>query len=104
MDQNHQIDISSLTLKLVRPAGITEAVFASALDEWTVILGAGNVSEDEASSLLQYYDPWSLTTLERYTPSAALWPTSVEHIEMILSVANKYSIPLWTVSCGKNLG
>jgi hypothetical protein len=31
MDQYHQIDISSLTLKEVRPAGITEAAFTSAL-------------------------------------------------------------------------
>ncbi len=104
MDQNHQLDISSLTLKHVIPAGIPEAAFAAALDEWTALLGATNVSKDEASGLLKYYDPWGLTTPERYSPSAALRPTSVEHIQQILSIANKYSVPLWTVSRGKNLG
>jgi 4-cresol dehydrogenase (hydroxylating) flavoprotein subunit len=92
MGQNRQIDISSLTPKHVRPACITEAAFASALDEWAATLGASNVSKDEASGLLQYYDPWSLMRPERYTPSAALRPTSVEHIQKVLSVANKYPI------------
>jgi 4-cresol dehydrogenase (hydroxylating) len=103
MDQNRQVDISCLKLKQVKPAGVTEADFASALDEWTATLGATNVYEDEASCLLQYYDPWSLTTPERYAPSGVLPPTFVEHIQTILSVANKYSVPLWTVSRGKNL-
>lgn len=104
MDQNHQLDISGLKLKPVKPEGITDAALASALDEWTAIVGASNVSRDEASGLLQYYDPWSLTSPEQHVPSAALRPTSVEHIQKILSVANNYSIPLWTVSRGRNLG
>lgn len=104
MDQNHQIEISSLTFQQVKPAGLTEATFTSALDEWTAILGTNNVSKNEASGLLQYYDPWSLTTPARYPPSAAVRPASVENIQEILFVANNYSIPLWTVSRGKNLG
>jgi 4-cresol dehydrogenase (hydroxylating) flavoprotein subunit len=68
MDQNHQLDISRLTLRNVKPVRVTEAAFASALGEWTAILGAANVSHDEASGLLKYYDPWSLTTTDEYAP------------------------------------
>jgi hypothetical protein len=104
MDQNHQLDISGLALREVKPVGVTEAAFASVLDEWTAILGVANISHDEASDLLKYYDPWSLTTPEKYAPSAALRLTSVEHVQKILAVANKYSVPLWTISRGKDLG
>jgi len=103
MDQNHQIEVSSLTFKQVKPAGVTEATFTSALDEWTAILGTNNVSKNEASGLLQYCDPWGLTTLARYSPIAAVRPASVENIQKILFMVNNYSIPLWIVSRGKNL-
>jgi len=36
-------------------------------------------------------------------PSGAVAPASVEEVQAVLKVANKYKLPLWTVSTGKNM-
>ncbi|MBB4200831.1 FAD/FMN-containing dehydrogenase [Rhodoblastus sphagnicola] len=40
----------------------------------------------------------------RHTPSGALAPASVEEIQRILAVCNKYKAPVWTISTGRNFG
>ncbi|KAK4155414.1 FAD binding domain-containing protein [Chaetomidium leptoderma] len=82
------------------------------LDTWKVILSKfleilgekGVIVGDEHK--LNYLDIFSLAENEheiRGSP-CALRPTTVEHIQAILKVANEYKIPVWTVSRGKNLG
>ena len=87
------------------PQGVSAQNFSAALERLSAVLGKQNVSRDDASGLDRYYDPWSLTrSAELYTPAAAVRPASVDQIQKILQIANEYSIPLWTVSRGKNLG
>ena len=39
-----------------------------------------------------------------HTPSAAMLATTVEQIQKIVGICNKYKVPVWTISTGKNLG
>ena len=41
---------------------------------------------------------------EDSVPSAAVAPDGVEQVQAVVKIANKYKIPLWTISTGKNLG
>ena len=41
---------------------------------------------------------------EEPIPSAAVAPDGVEQVQAVVKIANKYKIPLWTISTGKNLG
>jgi hypothetical protein len=87
------------------PQGVSEQVFSTILEKLSKVVGKQNVSSDDAAGLEKYYDPWSLTSrAELFTPSAAVRPASVDQIQKILQIANEYSIPLWTVSRGKNFG
>ncbi|RJE23136.1 hypothetical protein PHISCL_04537 [Aspergillus sclerotialis] len=49
-----------------------------------------------------YGDAFSPTTKNR--ASGAVRPSRVEEVQQILKLANRYNVPLWTVSRGKNLG
>lgn len=88
-----------------RPEGVSEQDFSAAMEKLSTIVGKQNISRDDSSGLERYYDPWSLTSsVQQFTPSAAVRPSSVQQIQQILKIANDYSIPLWTVSRGKNFG
>ena len=39
---------------------------------------------------------------DKYAPSGAILPASVEEIRSVLGIANRYGLPLWTVSLGRN--
>ena len=52
--------------------------------------------------LASYDDPYSPGHAEDYAPSGAILPASVEEIKGVLGIANRYSMPLWTVSLGRN--
>ena len=88
-----------------RPGGVSAEDFSTALEMFSTIVGKESVSKDVGSGLENYFDPWSLSTAsEVSTPSAAVRPASVDQVQKILQIANDYSIPLWTVSRGKNYG
>ena len=42
--------------------------------------------------------------MPNHTPSAAILATTVEQIQKIVGICNKYKVPIWTISTGKNLG
>ncbi|KAJ5950822.1 D-lactate dehydrogenase [Penicillium vulpinum] len=92
-------------LKQVLPPGVTHADFKLAIEEFVRALGPDGVIVGDAIS--DYVDPYELyedNESERKVASAAVLPRSVEELQSILKVANKYTIPLWTFSRGKNLG
>ncbi|KAJ5554710.1 D-lactate dehydrogenase [Penicillium frequentans] len=79
--------------------------FKLAIEEFVSALGSDGVVIGEALS--DYVDPYELyedKDSERKVASAAVLPQSVEELQSILKIANKYAIPLWTFSRGKNLG
>lgn len=85
------------------PKGVTEAVFDKAIAAFTGILGAENVLTD-AGQLAPYRKTMMAVADDSHAPSAAIVATSVGQIQQILTVCNKYKVPVWTISTGKNLG
>ena len=87
------------------PPGVTSADFSNALKEFAEAIGQEWVlSSDEDIEL--YRDSYSPVWHEDIEPipSAAVAPDGVEQVQAIVRIANKYKIPLWTISTGKNLG
>ncbi len=85
------------------PKGISEQVFAKAIQEYRTLLGAERVRTDQAS--LQPYLVITIAESESlHTPSAAIFPTTPKEIQGIVAIANKYKTPLWTVCNGENEG
>ena len=88
---------------LALPKGVSEKDFDAAVKEWRGILGEENVfisSED----VMPYTKIMMAKKNEEHMPSGVLVPHSVEEIQAILKVCNRYKIPVWTFSTGKNFG
>ncbi|NHN39889.1 FAD-binding oxidoreductase [Pseudomaricurvus alcaniphilus] len=87
------------------PVNVSQTDFIAALDSFALIVGKEWVfTKDE--DLFPYRDAYSplRATFEDRSPSAAVAPASVDEVQSIVRVANKYEIPLYTISTGKNLG
>ncbi len=83
------------------PPGLTEAAFAAALDAFRAALGGESVVTS-TDGLAAYLDPFAPGDARQYAASAALLPASVDEIRALLEIANRFRIPLWTVSTGRN--
>ncbi|MCC2681283.1 MAG: 4-cresol dehydrogenase (hydroxylating) [Nitrosospira multiformis] len=85
------------------PKGISERIFDAAIRDFRGVLG-----DDAVLSTPERLAPYIKTMMpvpdSEHTLSAALMATTVEQIQKILTICNKYKIPLWTISTGKNLG
>jgi len=87
------------------PPGLSEKDFANALEEFSQAVGKEWVFTNE-DHINTYRDPYSILRNDPDEPiaSAAVAPTSVEKVQAVVKVANKYKIPLWVISSGKNFG
>lgn len=85
----------------VLPPGLTEEAFARALDEFREAIGPEWVFDSEADRA-SYLDPFDIGDQDAHASSAALAPSGVEDLRAILEIANRYRVPLWPVSMGKN--
>ena len=87
------------------PPGVNQKEFSGAIEEFKQALGGDWVfTSDEDLDL--YRDPYSTvwgTSRERHA-SAAVAPITVEQVQAIVRTANRYRIPLFPISTGKNLG
>ena len=93
----------------ILPPNTDEATLDAFFDTVSGHIGAENVSRDHTDGAppdLQgqrsYADPFPLA--RDHTPSGAVRPEKVDEVQAILREANRFRIPLWTVSRGKNLG
>ena len=87
------------------PPGVSASDFAAALEQFEKVVGKDWVftSDEDIDTYRDAYSPlWHDD--EEPIPSGAVAPDGVEHIQAVLRIANRYKIPLWTVSTGKNLG
>ncbi|KAL4889332.1 hypothetical protein BDV59DRAFT_195747 [Aspergillus ambiguus] len=103
----HQQTFGSLkrSLKPVLPPGVSRANFEKAVQEFILTIGQSSVFIGDA--LAHYVDPYEVyedIESKRKTPSAAVTPASEHELREVLRIANKYLLPLWTFSRGKNLG
>lgn len=86
------------------PPGVSATDFAEALEQFENVIGKEWVFTSDADMDL-YRDAYSPLWHEKEdrVPSAALAPDRVEQVQAIARIANKYRIPLWTFSTGRNL-
>jgi len=89
---------------MVLPLNVSEADFNAALGEFRSAVGAPWVfSSDEDVAL--YRDSYSIFwgEPEERVASAAVAPGKVEEVQQVVRIANKYKIPLYPISTGRNL-
>jgi len=88
------------------PNHITPTEFSNCLSELALIVGKEWVMTGEPD-LQSYRDDygifWGHEELEP-RPCGAVAPQSTEEVQAIVEILNKYEIPCWTISTGKNLG
>ncbi|KAM5370218.1 hypothetical protein ACJZ2D_008621 [Fusarium nematophilum] len=107
-ERAHQATFAShkgASIKRVLPPGVQQGDFERALKDFAAAVGDQQVFVRDA--LAHYIDPYDIYEKDeskRKVPSAAVCPGSVDELREILRVSNKYGIPLWTFSRGKNLG
>jgi (+)-pinoresinol hydroxylase len=87
------------------PPGVSEADYASALSQFKQAVGEQWVFTSD-SDLDLYRDAYSpfLHEAEERVASAAVAPASTEEVQAIVRIANRYRVPLYPISTGKNLG
>jgi len=89
-------------MKQILPPGIGAAEFADALQAFRKVVGDEFVYTGQVLS--SYADPYSIVADDdAHAAAAALAPADTEQVQAIVRVANQYRVPLWPVSCGKNL-
>ncbi len=89
---------------MVLPPNTSQADFDSAIQEFKSTAGDQWVfTSDEDTAL--YRDSYSLLwgEEEERMASAAVAPANVEEVQQIVRIANKYKIPLYPISTGRNL-
>lgn len=86
----------------VLPEGVSAEAFSAAMLEMKEIVGEEWVFVD-GEDRQSYRDPYSPLEDNHFLPSAAVCALDVAQIQKILSVANAYKIPVWTISTGRNL-
>ncbi len=86
------------------PPGISAGTFATAIKELQGVVGAEWVFTSE-EDLDTYRDAYSLRwdDPDEYLASAAVAPDTVEQVQAVVRIANKYKLPIYPISTGKNL-
>ncbi|MCP5397159.1 MAG: FAD-binding oxidoreductase [Sphingomonadaceae bacterium] len=85
------------------PEELDKDSFAAAVKELRAIVGDDWVFADPESTV-SYRKTFIPDTKGNHIPSGAVAPASVEEVQAILKVANKYKLPMWPISTGKNMG
>ncbi|MEP6549273.1 MAG: FAD-binding oxidoreductase [Gammaproteobacteria bacterium] len=87
------------------PPGVKPKEFSSALAEFEQAVGKQWVftSDEDVDLYRDAYSPF-LHEAEERVASAAVAPSSTEEVQQIVRTANRYRIPLYAISTGKNLG
>lgn len=89
----------------ILPEGLSLNDFEDAVKELQAAIGKDWVYTEE-TDLNLYRDPYSPFSGEPEdpVPSLVVAPKTREEVQAVVRIANRFKIPLWTVSTGKNLG
>jgi len=96
----------------VVPQGISRATFDKAIIELAQTLGSDNVEvNDKPPNDGSWYmespnthDMMNVTEQDDLRASAVVYPGSTEEVQKIVLWANKYKMPIFPISMGRNLG
>jgi 4-cresol dehydrogenase (hydroxylating) len=85
---------------------VSSSDFAAALQEFESAVGKDGVfaNSEDVALYNDAYSPFSVEPSLQMLASAAVAPVEVEQVQQVVRIANKYKIPLYTVSTGRNLG
>jgi 4-cresol dehydrogenase (hydroxylating) len=91
---------------MILPQGVSRRDFDAALSEFSAALGAEWVfrSEEDIALYRNAYTPFFGMPEQQRQAGAAVAPASVEQVQQVVRIANKYKIPLYAISTGRNLG
>ncbi|KAH6988267.1 Asp170ser mutant of vanillyl-alcohol oxidase [Ilyonectria sp. MPI-CAGE-AT-0026] len=99
--------------RVALPPGVSRGLFSSAIKALVAAVGASNVELVDPNNLPRekgYLDPpkthdsYPLVPLDELIPSAVVRPGNTEEVSAIVKVANKYQVPIWPLSMGRNFG
>jgi 4-cresol dehydrogenase (hydroxylating) flavoprotein subunit len=82
---------------------VTKADFKGAVAEMRRVVGDDWVFAD-TDAVIPFSKTYIPDPTHRYVPVGAVAPATVEEVQELVRIANKYKQPLWTVSTGKNMG
>lgn len=93
------------------PPGFSREAFDRAIDDLRGAIGADYVEiNDVPLNAGNYYHPslshdsYAVLEEDYFVPSAVAWPGSTAEVQAIVKWANRWKIPLWPISIGRNLG
>jgi len=91
-------------MALPLPPNVSAGDFRAAIGDFMAAVGAQWVFTSEEDVGL-YRDSYSILwgEAEERVPSAAVAPANVEQVQQVVRIANKYKIPLYTISTGRSL-
>ena len=91
---------------MILPPGVSEGSFRQALQEFARVVGDQWVlfKEEDVAPYRDAYSPFVMEPEKQLSASAAVVPTTTEQVQQIVRIANKYRIPLYSISTGRNLG
>lgn len=84
-----------------RPPGVPESAFQEALTAFRAIAGQSAVLSGDGAAQ-PYLDPFAPGDTHAYEASAIVLVSNVDQLRAVLGVANRYGVPLWSVSTGRN--
>jgi 4-cresol dehydrogenase (hydroxylating) len=85
------------------PPGVSKEKFSQALKEYRAILGEENVIA-QIERLTPYTKIMIPESETLHQPSGVVVPRNVEQVQRVLAISNKYKVPVWPISIGRNLG
>ena len=87
------------------PSGVSQSDFDAAMVAMRAAVGEDWVftSAEDVGLYRDAFSPlWD--EAEERLPSAAVAPTAVEEVQAVMRIANRFGIPIYSISTGKNLG
>jgi len=87
----------------ILPEGVSKEDFGRAINEFRAVLGNDSVVVTP-EGMTSYSKIMLPVDDDAHKPSGAVVPHSVEEVRHILAICNKYRVPVWPISTGKNLG
>src|SRR5689334_183458 len=89
-------------MQRVLPPGLSAAQLDAALKEFGSAVGSDWVfaTDLDRDTYLDHY----AVNEAAHAPSAAVAPLTAAEVQAVLRIANKYKVPLWPISRGKNFG
>ncbi|RDL31451.1 uncharacterized protein BP5553_09660 [Venustampulla echinocandica] len=99
----------------ILPPDVDAKSFVAAMDEMRKVVGSENLeiitaakmmpdSDGHYFNLPREHDLFYCLEKDTFLASAVIVPGSVEDVSAIVKLANKYLVPLWPISRGRNLG